>query len=444
MGDSITEGTLEKFLKFPGDKVQIDEIVALIETDKVTLDVRSNNSGEIRELKVSEGDSVVVGQEIMSYVPCLLEDTMTQEDIKTVTKVEEETHPNVSVIVPTMGDSVSEGVIATLSSIAGKHVKKDELIAQIETDKVTIDVRSPEDGLLTKFTVEEGQTVSTADVIAEIRPALEAPVDLTETEVSSGNSSVSKPPSSSQNSFPNTSQVPSPGENRVKMSRLRMRVSERLRSAQNTYAMLTTFNEIDMTNVINVRNKYKMEFQREFGVKLGFMSFFVAATARALREQKTVNAVIEGDEIVYKNYVDISVAVSSPKGLVVPVLRSADKMSFSQIESQISTLARKAAEGTLSIDEMIGGTFTISNGGTFGSLSGTPIINPPQSAILGMHSIVHRPVCIGSENIISARPMMNIALTYDHRLIDGREAVSFLKCIKESVEDPVEMLIKLY
>ena len=159
--DSITEGTLEKFLKFPGDKVQIDEIVALIETDKVTLDVRSNKSGEIRELKVSEGDSVVVGQEIMSYVPCLLEDTMTQEDIKSVTKVEEETQPNVSVIVPTMGDSVSEGVIATLSSIAGKHVKKDELIAQIETDKVTIDVRSPEDGLLTKYTVEEGQTVST-------------------------------------------------------------------------------------------------------------------------------------------------------------------------------------------------------------------------------------------------------------------------------------------
>jgi 2-oxoglutarate dehydrogenase E2 component (dihydrolipoamide succinyltransferase) len=442
MGDSITEGTLEKFLKLPGDKVKVDEIVALIETDKVTLDVRSKDAGEIRELKVSEGDSVKVGQEIMSYVPCLVEDTTKQEDIFAVSKVED-IPPNVFIIVPTMGDSVSEGVIATLSSTPGKYVKKDELIAQIETDKVTIDVRSPEDGLLTKYTVQEGETVCAADVIAEIQPASGAHVDLTEAEVSSGKFSSSTPASSIQNSVPNKSQIHSPGEHRVKMSRLRMRVSERLKSAQNTYAMLTTFNEIDMTKVIDVRRKYGVEFQREYGVKLGFMSFFVAATARALHEQKTVNAVIEGDEIVYKNYVDISVAVSSPKGLVVPVLRSADKMSFSEIESQINTLAKKAAEGTLSIDQMIGGTFTISNGGTFGSLSGTPIINPPQSAILGMHSIVHRPVCIGSENIISARPMMNIALTYDHRLIDGREAVSFLKCIKESVEDPVQMLIKL-
>ena len=433
MGDSITEGTLQKFLKFPGDKVQADEIVALIETDKVTLDVRSTISGEIRELKVSEGESVVVGQEIMSYVPCLVENSLKQRDV--VSKAED---LNVSVIVPTMGDSVSEGVIAALSSKPGSHVKKDELIAQIETDKVTIDVRSPDDGLV-KYIVQEGETVCAGDVIAQILPSSGLSDVQVKTEIGSESSS-SVFVSSTSTIKPCQSE--SRGESRVKMSRLRMRVSERLKSAQNTYAMLTTFNEIDMTNVINMRKKYKDQFQEKYGEKLGFMSTFVAASARALREEKSVNAVIENDEIVFKNFVDISVAVSSPKGLVVPVLRSADKMTFAQIEFEIGRYANKANDGTLSIDET-GGTFTISNGGTFGSLSGTPIINPPQSAILGMHSIVHRPVCVGPENLIVARPMMNVALTYDHRLIDGREAVSFLRIIKKNVEDPLRMLTEL-
>ena len=434
MGDSITEGTLQKFLKFPGDKVQADEIVALIETDKVTLDVRSTISGEIRELKVSEGESVVVGQEIMSYVPCLVENSLKQRDV--VSKAED---LNVSVIVPTMGDSVSEGVIAALSSKPGSHVKKDELIAQIETDKVTIDVRSPDDGLV-KYIVQEGETVCAGDVIAQILPSSGLSDVQVKTEIGSESSS-SVFVSSTSTIKPCQSE--SRGESRVKMSRLRMRVSERLKSAQNSYAMLTTFNEIDMTNVINMRKKYKDQFQEKYGEKLGFMSTFVAASARALREEKSVNAVIENDEIVFKNFVDISVAVSSPKGLVVPVLRSADKMTFAQIEFEIGRYANKANDGTLSIDEMTGGTFTISNGGTFGSLSGTPIINPPQSAILGMHSIVHRPVCVGPENLIVARPMMNVALTYDHRLIDGREAVSFLRIIKKNVEDPLRMLTEL-
>ena len=220
-----------------------------------------------------------------------------------------------------------------------------------------------------------------------------------------------------------------------------MRVAERLKSAQNTYAMLTTFNEIDMSNLMAMRAEYKDAFLEKHGVKLGFMSCFIKAAAKALRAEPAVNAIIDGDEIVYRDYFDVSVAVSAPKGLVVPVLRDVDKMSFAGVESAIASYGKKAREGTLSIDEMTGGTFTISNGGVFGSLNGTPIINPPQSAILGMHSIVKRPVVVGAE--IVARPMMNVALTYDHRLVDGREAVTFLKTIKEAVEDPRRLLLDL-
>ena len=231
------------------------------------------------------------------------------------------------------------------------------------------------------------------------------------------------------------------GETRVKMTRLRMRVAERLKSAQNTYAMLTTFNEIDMSNLMSMRTQYKDQFVEKHGVKLGFMSAFIKASARALKAEPAVNAIIDGDEIVYRDYVDVSVAVSAPKGLVVPVLRNVDAMTFADVERSIATYGKKAKDGTLAIDEMTGGTFTISNGGVFGSLNGTPIINPPQSAILGMHSIVQRPVVINGE--IVARPMMNVALTYDHRLVDGREAVTFLKMTREAVEDPRRLLLDL-
>jgi 2-oxoglutarate dehydrogenase E2 component (dihydrolipoamide succinyltransferase) len=220
-----------------------------------------------------------------------------------------------------------------------------------------------------------------------------------------------------------------------------LRVSERLKSAQNTYAMLTTFNEINMSNLMAMRAEYKDAFTETHGVKLGFMSCFIKAASKALRQTPAVNAIIDGDEIVYRNYYDVSIAVSAPKGLVVPVLRDVDAMSFADVEAQIAAYGKKAREGTLSLDEMTGGTFTISNGGVFGSLNGTPIINPPQSAILGMHSIVKRPICVGNE--IVARPMMNVALTYDHRLVDGREAVTFLKTIKEAVEDPRRLLLDL-
>jgi len=236
--------------------------------------------------------------------------------------------------------------------------------------------------------------------------------------------------------------APTPGsrpERRVKMTRLRLRIAERLKGAQNTNAMLTTFNEVDMTNLMEMRNAHKDEFLERHGVKLGFMSAFVKASANALALVPSVNGVIEGDYIVYRDYYDISVAVSTPKGLVVPVLRDVDDMSFAGVEKTINSLGRKARDGTLSIDEMAGGTFTISNGGVFGSLMGTPIINPPQSAILGMHATKMRPAVVDGQ--VLPRPMMYLALTYDHRLVDGREAVTFLKRIKEIIEDPRRLLL---
>lgn len=223
------------------------------------------------------------------------------------------------------------------------------------------------------------------------------------------------------------------------MTRLRQRVAERLKGAQNTYAMLTTFNEVDMTAIMDLRSQFKDAFFERHGVKLGFMSAFVKASAHALQEVPAVNGMIEGDEIVYRDYTDISIAVATPKGLVVPVLRGADKLGFAEVERNINELGKKARDGTISIDDMAGGTFTISNGGVYGSMLSTPIINPPQSAILGMHAIIKRPVVVGDK--VEARPMMYIALTYDHRLIDGREAVTFLKRIKEIVEDPRRLLI---
>lgn len=223
------------------------------------------------------------------------------------------------------------------------------------------------------------------------------------------------------------------------MTRLRARVAERLKGAQNTYAMLTTFNEIDMTNIMQLRSEFKDAFLEQHKVKLGFMSVFVKAAADALVKVPAVNAVIDGNDIIYRDYTDISIAVATPKGLVVPVLRNVDALSFADVEKTINVLGKKAREGTISIDEMAGGTFTISNGGVYGSLLSTPIINPPQSAILGMHSINQRPMVVGKD--IVARPIMNVALTYDHRLIDGREAVTFLKRIKDIVEDPRRLLL---
>ncbi|KDO54702.1 hypothetical protein CISIN_1g012142mg [Citrus sinensis] len=283
----------------------------------------------------------------------------------------------VDAVVPFMGESITDGTLAKFLKQPGDRVEMDEPIAQIETDKVTIDVASPQAGVI-------------------------------------------------QN---------------VPMTRLRKRVATRLKDSQNTFALLTTFNEVDMTNLMKLRSDYKDAFLEKHGVKLGLMSGFVKAAVSALQHQPVVNAVIDGDDIIYRDYIDISFAVGTKKGLVVPVIRNSERMNFAEIEKEISTLAKKANDGSISIDEMAGGTFTISNGGVYGSLLSTPIINPPQSAILGMHSIVNRPMVVGG-NVVP-RPMMYIALTYDHRLIDGREAVFFLRRIKDIVEDPRRLLLDI-
>ncbi|XP_055801101.1 dihydrolipoyllysine-residue succinyltransferase component of 2-oxoglutarate dehydrogenase complex 1, mitochondrial-like [Solanum dulcamara] len=375
----------------------------------------------------------------------------------------------VDAVVPYMGESISDGTLAKLLKNPGDKVEVDEPIAQIETDKVTIDVTSPEAGVIQKFVAKEGDTVEPGFKVAIIsksgegvesvdhvapsekpseKEALKPPSPVQEKKeeeiklkvdtapVKEKSKGTSPPPkrSATEPQLP-----PKERERRVPMTRLRKRVATRLKDSQNTFALLTTFNEVDMTNLMKLRSEYKDTFVEKHGVKLGLMSGFVKAAVSALQNQPIVNAVIDGDDIIYRDYVDISIAVGTPKGLVVPVLRDVDRMNFAEIEKTINELAKKATNGTISIDEMAGGSFTISNGGVYGSLLSTPIINPPQSAILGMHSIVNRPMVVGGD--IVSRPMMYVALTYDHRLIDGREAVYFLRRIKDVVEDPRRLLL---
>ncbi|KAL8228264.1 hypothetical protein R6Q57_015848 [Mikania cordata] len=371
----------------------------------------------------------------------------------------------VDAVVPFMGESISDGTLAVFLKKPGDRVEVDEPIAQIETDKVTIDVASPEAGVIQEFVAKEGDTVEPGTKVAIISKSGEgvtthvAPSEPPTQDASAKVEKSSSPPPPS----PPTPQIqppkatptqPSPKpsatepqlppkdrERRVPMTRLRKRVATRLKDSQNTFALLTTFNEVDMTNLMKLRSEYKEAFFDKHGVKLGLMSGFVKAAVSGLQNQPIINAVIDGDDIIYRDYIDISIAVGTPKGLVVPVIRDAEKMNFAEIEKTINTLAKKANNGSLSIDEMAGGSFTISNGGVYGSLLSTPIINPPQSAILGMHSIVNKPMVVGGE--IKARPMMYVALTYDHRLIDGREAVFFLRRIKDVVEDPRRLLLDI-
>ncbi|KAI3948878.1 hypothetical protein MKX01_022292 [Papaver californicum] len=374
----------------------------------------------------------------------------------------------VDAVVPFMGESITDGTLAAFLKKPGDSVQIDEPIAQVETDKVTIDVASPEAGVIQKFVAKEGDTVEPGTKIAVISRSGEG-ANVTHVAPSEEKSTVKETPKPSapaeKEKKPSVETVvarekpktPSPApsrtsatepilppkerERRVPMTRLRKRVASRLKDSQNTFALLTTFNEVDMTNLMKLRSEYKDAFVEKHGVKLGFMSGFVKAAVSGLQNQPIINAVIDGDDIIYRDYVDISIAVGTPKGLVVPVIRDAEKMNFADIEKEINRLAKKANDGSLSIDEMAGGSFTISNGGVYGSLLSTPIINPPQSAILGMHSIVSRPMVVGG-NVVP-RPMMYIALTYDHRLIDGREAVFFLRRIKDVVEDPRRLLLDI-
>lgn len=368
--------------------------------------------------------------------------------------------------VPEMGESITEGTVVAYMKEPGDKLEEDDIVAQIETDKITVDVRSPKAGVLTEILSEDGDVVQVGQAIATIDFSADAirsaangssSQDAPSQEISSGSEPATEasasPPPVVDSSVPAKSAAPAKsatpveptlnmsesGERRVAMTRMRKRIAERLKEAQNTAAMLTTFNEIDMSSLMDLRNEFKDDFQKQHGAKLGFMSAYVKAAAVALQEQPEVNAFIDGGDIVYRDYVDISVAVSTPKGLVVPAIRGCENMNFATVEKTIVALGDRARKGELTIDEMQGGTFTISNGGVFGSLLSTPIINMPQSAILGMHIIQKRPVVVNDEIVI--RPMMYVALSYDHRLIDGREAVTFLRRIKTLVEDPRRLLI---
>lgn len=383
--------------------------------------------------------------------------------------------------VPPLGESVTEATVGSWHKKQGDAVKADELLVELETDKITLEVTATSDGVLESISAQEGTTVKVGDMLGSIKagavassssesaapaakgeektaPAQEqAPVkegkdnlspatrkmaadkgiDTSKVEGTGKDGRVTKADLMGSGSDQSDGEIPAEdarGEERVKMSRLRQRIAERLKDSQNTAAILTTFNEVDLSKVMHLRNRYKDEFVKKHNVKLGFMSFFVKAVIAALKEVPVVNAEISGDTIIYKNYYDIGVAVGTDKGLVVPVIRNADKLSFAGIEYEISMLAKKARDGKLSMQDLSGGTFSVTNGGIYGSMLSTPIINPPQSGILGMHNIVKRAVVVDDK--IEIRPMMYIALSYDHRIIDGKEAVTFLSKVKEYVEDP--------
>jgi 2-oxoglutarate dehydrogenase E2 component (dihydrolipoamide succinyltransferase) len=374
-----------------------------------------------------------------------------------------------------MGDSITEGTIVDLPVAPGDYVQPDDVVVVLETDKVSVDVRAPEGGALVEVLGEVDDVVEVGSGLFRIDTDADAPEQASTAPITNENAETLTP--MSENSTPPpvipapssapppaplaATKAPSPAppaaaaaeapaflgqrtERRTKMSRMRQRVAARLKEAQNTAAMLTTFQECDMGNLMEMRKKHQDAFVAKHGIKLGFMSAFVQAASAALQEQPIVNAYIDDatQEIVYRDYCDISVAVASPTGLVVPVLRNTEMMSFADVEHNIAAYAEKAKNGTLSLDDMAGGTFTISNGGVFGSLMGTPIINPPQSAILGMHTTKMRAV-VNDKGEVVARPMMYLALTYDHRLIDGREGVTFLKSISEKISDPTKLLLDI-
>lgn len=335
--------------------------------------------------------------------------------------------------IPTLPESVSDAILVNWHKSVGDFVEQGENLIDLETDKVMLEMPAPVSGIIAEILQEDGMTVISGQVIARIEEQKQ------QHEVPPAKKITIEEPVITESSA--AEHFPLSMEERVPMSRLRKKISERLLNVQQTTAMLTTFNEINMRAVMNYRHDFQDDFVKKYGVKLGLMSFFVRAAVAALRQFPVINAMIDGADVVYRHYCNIGIAVASPRGLVVPILRNAENLSFADIERQIKIFAEKAADGSLSLEEISDGTFTITNGGTFGSMLSTPILNPPQSAILGMHSIVDRPVVENGAIVI--RPVMYVALSYDHRLIDGREAVLFLKTIKNMLEAPARLLLDL-
>jgi 2-oxoglutarate dehydrogenase E2 component (dihydrolipoamide succinyltransferase) len=398
LGESVTEATVAKWLKKLGDSIAVDDPLVELETDKVTLEVNATAAGTLAEIAVPEGANVAVGG-----------------------------------LLGVIGDAGAKPAAPAASAAPAKPVPAQRTASAVGNDPAA--ALLDRSGPAVRRLVEENKLAPGAI------PASGKDGRLTKSDVLAQIDRGAAPPSPAPAAIPKAARRPDEREQRVRMTRLRKRIAERLKEAQNTAAMLTTFNEVDMSEVMALRERYRDTFEKKHGVRLGFMSFFVKACIVALKELPAANGEIDGDDIVYKNYYDIGVAVGTAQGLVVPVLRDADTRGFADIEKAIGDLGRRARDGKLSLDELSGGTFTITNGGVYGSLMSTPILNPPQSAILGMHKIDKRPVVIGDK--IEIRPMMYLALSYDHRIVDGREAVTFLVRVKECIEDPQRILLDM-
>lgn len=511
LGESVSEATIATWFKKPGDSVAADEMLCELETDKVTVEVPAPAAGILSEIVAAEGATVGVNALLAVIAESgsagpetpapravgARTESGKQDDVPTATEA-------VPVMVPTLGESVSEATVATWFKAVGDTVAQDEMLCELETDKVSVEVPSPAAGVLSEIIAEAGSTVAAGAKLAVIggapgaaaeesagkpagspaeKPAqggkdtedapsarklmaehnlsrdavtgsgrdgrimkedVQQAIDTGAAAAAPAPSATVPTPSAAPVGAAPRSPVPADDaarEERVRMTRLRATIARRLKDAQNTAAMLTTYNEVDMSAVMALRNEYKGAFERKHGVKMGFMSFFVKACCHALKEVPEVNAEIDGQDVVYKNYVHMGVAVGTPSGLVVPVVRDADQMGFAAIEKKIGELGLRARDGKLSMAEMQGGSFTISNGGVYGSLMSSPILNPPQSGILGMHKIQERPVVVNGQ--IVARPMMYLALSYDHRIVDGKGAVTFLVRVKEALEDPQRLLLDL-
>jgi 2-oxoglutarate dehydrogenase E2 component (dihydrolipoamide succinyltransferase) len=498
VGESIAEVTIANWLKKDGDVVKLDEVIAELESDKATFELTAQSDGVLKILK-QQGTTVPIGETICEIEPGAAQAPQPPKAPATAStpqpqKTEAKASGGIKEMkVPAVGESITEVTISTWLKKEGDFVRLDEVIAEVESDKATFELPAEATGVL-HIVAKEKETLPIGGLICKIEITGESPVTepqekketaitasgggsdksyatghpspaaakilsekgipanqvqgngvggrITKEDAVKAQPSTTKPAETKAQPAQAAPVISSGGSRNIrkeKMTSLRKTIAKRLVSVKNETAMLTTFNEVDMKPIMDMRSKYKDQFKEKYGVGLGFMSFFTKAVCAALKDFPAVNASVEGDEIVYHDYCDISIAVSTPRGLVVPVIRNAELLSFNQIEGEVVRLATKGRDGKLSIEEMTGGTFSITNGGVFGSMLSTPILNPPQSAILGMHNIVERPVVKNGEIVV--RPIMYLALSYDHRIVDGRESVSFLVRVKEMLEDPGRLIL---
>ncbi|WP_336055324.1 2-oxoglutarate dehydrogenase complex dihydrolipoyllysine-residue succinyltransferase [Nitratireductor sp. CH_MIT9313-5] len=498
LGESVTEATIGRWFKKKGDAITADEPIVELETDKVTVEVPAPASGTLQEIAAEEGTTVEVNA-LLGMIgegegaPAKKEEKPAAKAESAKTEEKASGGKLVDVNVPSAGESVTEAQVGEIYKKVGDSVAVDEPILELETDKAAQEVMAPVAGVIREIVVSSGDEVQVGALLLRIEEGASAgstqAASASQEKASapaSGEASSGRPPApaaaklleergmkasdvqgsgkqgqvlkgdvlaaegkgapSQPAEKPKAPRAPSGAEDeareeRVKMTRLRQTIARRLKEAQDTAAMLTTFNEVDMKPVMDMRSKYKELFEKKHGVKLGFMGFFTKAVTHALKEIPAVNAEIDGTDIIYKNFCHIGVAVGTDKGLVVPVVRDADQMTIAEVEKEIGRLGKAARDGKLGMADMQGGTFTISNGGVYGSLMSTPILNAPQSGILGMHKIQERPMVVGGEIVI--RPMMYLALSYDHRIVDGKEAVTFLVRVKEVLEDPERLVLDL-